>query len=314
MKILVTGGAGFIGSHVVDRYIELGHQVAVVDNLSTGRQQNLNPEAGLYEVDITDADELEAVFQAERPEIVNHHAAQMDVRRSVEDPLFDAQTNIIGSLNVIQSSVRAGVGKVIYASTGGAMYGELQYSPADERHPVNPLSPYGISKHVVEHYLYLYKHVEGLDYAVIRYANVYGPRQNPHGEAGVVAIFGKLMLTGQQPTIFGDGTDTRDYLFVGDVVEANQAVLESGAGEIFNISTGQATSVQQVFAAVAHAVGYEGQPTYAPARAGDLRHNVLDNSKAQRALGWLPRVELPEGIALTMEYLRSGEVGTPPPA
>ena len=314
MKILVTGGAGFIASHVVDRYIELGHQVAVVDNLSTGRRENLNPEAGFYEVDITNADELEAVFERERPEIVNHHAAQMDVRRSVEDPFFDAQTNIIGSLNVIQSSARAGVQKVVYASTGGAIYGELQYSPADERHPVRPLSPYGISKHAVEHYLFLYKHLESLDYTVLRYANVYGPRQNPYGEAGVVAIFGKLMLTGQQPTIFGDGTDTRDYVFVGDVVEANQVALGAGAGEIFNISTGQATSVQQIFAAVAHAVGYDGQPAHAPARAGDLRHNVLDSSKAQGALGWRPRVGLAEGIALTIEYLRAGEVAPPPPA
>ena len=308
MKILVTGGAGFIASHVADRYIELGHQVAVVDDLSTGRRENLNPGAKFYEVDITNADALETVFHAEQPELVNHHAAQMDVRRSVEEPLFDARVNILGSLNVIHSALRAGTKKVIYASTGGAIYGELEYTPADENHPVRPLSPYGISKHAVEHYLHLYQTLEGLSYTVLRYANVHGPRQNPHGEAGVVAIFGKRMLAGEQPTIFGDGTDTRDYVFVGDVAEANCLVLEAGDGEIFNISTGRETSVQEIFDAVAQAAGYEGQSDYAPPRPGDLRRNVLDSSKAARVLNWTPRVELKEGIALTVQYLGEAEM------
>ncbi len=308
MKILVTGGAGFIASHVVDRYIKLGHQVAVIDDLSTGRRENLNAEAKFYEVDITDADALEVAFQAEEPELVNHHAAQMDVRRSVEEPLFDARVNILGSLNVIHSALRAGTKKVIYASTGGAIYGELEYSPADENHPVRPLSPYGISKHAVEHYLHLYRTLEGLSYTVLRYANVYGPRQNPHGEAGVVAIFGKRMLAGEQPTIFGDGTDTRDYVFVGDVAEANCLALEAGEGEIFNISTGRETPVQEIFDAVAQAAGFEGQPDYAAARPGDLRRNVLDSSKAAQVLNWTPRVELGEGIALTVQYLGEAEV------
>ncbi len=308
MKILVTGGAGFIASHIVDRYLQLGHQVTVIDNLSTGRRENLNPAAKFYEVDITNANRVAEVFAAERPQIVNHHAAQMDVRRSVAEPIFDAETNIIGSLNVIHSALQVGSKKIIYASTGGAIYGELEYSPADEQHPIRPLSPYGISKHSVEHYLYLYQHLEGLDFTVLRYSNVYGPRQNPHGEAGVVAIFGKQMLAGQQPTIFGDGTDTRDYVFVSDVVEANLLALEAGSGEIFNISTAQATTVQQIFNFIAQASGYEGEPNYAPPRPGDLRHNALDAAKAQRLLGWTPKMNLSEGIALTVEYLRESEL------
>jgi len=308
MKILVTGGAGFIASHIVDRYLQLGHQVAVIDNLSTGRRENLNPAASFYEVDITDADHIAEVFEAERPQIVNHHAAQMDVRRSVDEPVFDAHTNVIGSLNVIGSALQVGVEKIIYASTGGAIYGELDYSPADEDHPIRPLSPYGISKHAVEHYLYLYQHLEGLNFTVLRYANVYGPRQNPHGEAGVVAIFGKQMLAGQQATIFGDGTDTRDYVFVGDVVKANQLALEAGSGQIFNISTGVAISVQEIFDTVAEASGYQGEPSYAPPRPGDVRHNALNSTKAQQLLGWTPEMTLAQGIALTVDYLRESEL------
>jgi len=308
MKILVTGGAGFIASHIVDRYLQLGHQVAVVDNLSTGRRANLNPAVRFYEVDITDADAIAEVFEAERPQIVNHHAAQMDVRRSVAEPTFDAQTNVIGSLNVIGGALQVGVEKIIYASTGGAIYGELDYSPADEAHPIRPLSPYGISKHAVEHYLYLYQYLEGLDFTVLRYSNVYGPRQNPHGEAGVVAIFGKQMLAGQQPTIFGDGTDSRDYVFVDDVVKANQLALDEGSRQIFNISTGVATTVQEIFETVAEAGGYDGEPRYAPPRPGDVRHNALDSTKAQQLLGWAPGAALSEGIALTVEYLRDSEL------
>ncbi len=308
MKILVTGGAGFIASHIVDRYLQLGHQVVVIDNLSTGRRTNLNPAARFYEVDITDADAIAEVFAAEQPEIVNHHAAQMDVRRSVDEPIFDAHTNVIGSLNVIGSALQVGVEKIIYASTGGAIYGELDYSPADEEHPIRPLSPYGISKHTVEHYLYLYQYLEGLDFTVLRYANVYGPRQNPHGEAGVVAIFGKQMLAGQQPTIFGDGTDTRDYVFVGDVVKANQLAVEAGSGQICNISTAVATSVQEIFDTVAEVSGYQGKAGYAPARPGDVRHNALDSTKAQQLLDWAPQMPLSEGIALTVDYLRESKI------
>jgi len=218
MRILVTGGAGFIGSHVVDRYVADGHHVAIIDNLSTGFEENINPQAVFYKVDITDQQAVAEVFEKERPEIVNHHAAQMDVRRSVADPAFDAVTNIVGSIHLIENAVRTNVSKFIYASTGGAVYGEPRYLPADEDHPINPLSQYGISKHTVEHYLQLYQVNDGLTYTVLRYGNVYGPRQNPHGEAGVNAIFAGLMLAGKQPTIFGDGSKTRDYVYVSDVV------------------------------------------------------------------------------------------------
>jgi UDP-glucose 4-epimerase len=224
MKILVTGGAGFIGSHVVDAYLELGHEVVVVDNLSSGSIENLNPKAKFYKMDIRDSD-IEDLFKNEKPDIVNHHAAQMDVRKSVEDPIYDADVNIIGSLNLLQNCIRYGVKKFIFASTGGAIYGEQDYFPADEEHPTRPLSPYGVAKLTVEKYLYFYKEVHGLNYVVLRYANIYGPRQNPHGEAGVVAIFTSKMLKGEQPVINGDGFQTRDYTFVGDVVRANVLAL-----------------------------------------------------------------------------------------
>lgn len=304
MKILVTGGAGFIASHIVDRYLELGHQVAVIDNLSTGRRENLDPRAAFYEVDITDAEAIAEVMHAEKPDIVNHHAAQMNVRRSVEEPAFDARTNILGSLNVIEGAVAVGARKIIYASSGGAVYGELVYIPADESHPVRPASHYGVSKHTVEHYLDLYHQLGGSGYTALRYANVYGPRQNPYGEAGVVAIFGQFMLQGKRPTIFGDGSDTRDYVFVSDVVVANVAALEHGDNETVNIGTGRQTSVQEVFDAVAQATDHTGSPTYAEPRAGDIAHSALDISKAQAVLDWRPQVSFAEGIRQTVAYLR----------
>ncbi|MGB2885793.1 MAG: NAD-dependent epimerase/dehydratase family protein, partial [Dehalococcoidia bacterium] len=231
MKILFTGGAGFIGSNVVDALIDLGHEVVVVDNLSTGFRQNINPNAKFYQLSIRDK-ELSEVFEREKPELVNHHAAQIDVRKSADDPISDAEDNILGSLNLITNCVQFGVKRVIYASTGGAIYGEAQYLPADENHPVNPISQYGISKHTVEHYLYLYSTLYELDYVILRYANVYGPRQNPFGEAGVVAIFATQMLTGKQPTIFGPGDKTRDYIHVSDVTEANILALDRGKNTI----------------------------------------------------------------------------------
>jgi len=234
MKILVTGGAGFIGSHVVDAYLELGHEVVVVDNLSSGSIENLNPKAKFYEMDIRDSD-IEDLFKNEKPDVVNHHAAQMDVRKSVEDPIYDADVNIIGSLNLLQNCIKYGVKKFIFASTGGAIYGEQDYFPADEEHPTRPLSPYGVAKLTVEKYLYFYKEVHGLNYVVLRYANIYGPRQNPHGEAGVVAIFTSKMLKGEQPVINGDGFQTRDYTFVGDVVRANVLALSYEKSDVFNI-------------------------------------------------------------------------------
>ncbi len=224
-RVLVTGGAGFIGSHVVDRLVAAGHDVAVVDNLATGRRANLNPAARFYELDIRDP-ALGTVVERERPAVISHHAAQVDVRRSTADPLYDADVNILGSLNVLKVAVEHGVRKVIYISTGGAVYGEPEYLPVDEDHPIHPLCEYGASKHAVEHYLYMYAENYDLDYTVLRYPNVYGPRQDPHGEAGVVAIFSQKMLKGETCTINGDGTQERDFLYVADCARAN----ETGAG------------------------------------------------------------------------------------
>ncbi|HTM58497.1 MAG TPA: NAD-dependent epimerase/dehydratase family protein, partial [Candidatus Udaeobacter sp.] len=229
MRILVTGGAGFIGSQVVDRFIELGHEVRVFDDLSSGRREFVHARAGLVVGDLADADAVERCVAEFRPEVVDHHAAQIDVRRSVTDPILDARTNVLGGLALLQSCTRHGVRKFLYASTGGALYGEGRSLPATEDHPVNPESPYGVSKHTLEHYHYLWKLLHGLDYTVLRYPNVYGPRQNPHGEAGVNAIFIGLMLEGKRPRIFGTGDQVRDYLYVGDVVDANAIALERGS-------------------------------------------------------------------------------------
>jgi UDP-glucose 4-epimerase len=304
LRILVTGGAGFIGSNVVDSLIERGHDVAVVDNLSTGFERNLNPAARFYQLSIGDA-ELSEVFDRERPEIVDHHAAQIDVRKSAEDPVADARDNILGSLNVITNCVRSGVRRVIYASSGGAVYGDVQYLPADENHPVNPISQYGVSKHTVEHYLYLYGVLNNLDYVILRYANVYGSRQNPFGEAGVVAIFAVQMLTGRQPTIFGPGDKTRDYVNVSDVVEANMLALEKGSMVAVNIGTGVETSDQEIFDTLAGVLGYDRPPVYAPVRKGEVYRISLDASRAREELGWSPRIQLEEGMAMAADYYRA---------
>lgn len=304
MRILVTGGAGFIGSSIVSRLLDLGHQVAIVDNLSTGRRANLDSRATLHEADIRDADALGQVFAAFRPEVVDHHAAQIDVRKAVDDPVYDASVNVLGGINVIRAALQAGVGKFIYASTGGAVYGNPETIPCTEDHRVRPISPYGLTKHTLEHYLELYGIIDGLRYTILRYANVFGPRQDPKGEAGVNAIFTGLMLAGETPTIFGQGDKTRDYVYVGDVVEANVLALDRGEGEIVNIGTGIQTSDQEVFDAIAAAVGFTGKPNYAPERKGEVRHIALDASKAKAVLGWEPRVSFREGARLTVEYNR----------
>jgi UDP-glucose 4-epimerase len=304
MRILVTGGAGFIGSNVADRYLAEGHEVAVLDNISTGLRENVPDQATFFHSDVRDAAALKRVFQSFRPEIVNHHAAQIDVRKSVEAPEFDAEVNVLGSLNLFQAAVAAGTRKVIYASTGGALYGEGRKLPADEDHPINPESPYGASKHAVEHYLYLYKLAHGLDYTILRYPNVYGPRQNPHGEAGVNAIFIGLLCDGKRPTIFGDGEQVRDYLYVGDVVEANLLALDKGGGEILNLGWGKGVSVNDIFRALAKLLSYGEQPIYAERRAGEVQRIYLDASRAQRVLGWTPKVEFEEGLRRTVEWYR----------
>lgn len=303
MKILVTGGAGFIGSNLVDALVDISHEVVVIDNLSSGLRQNLNRRAKFYKVSIRDK-ELSAIFEREKPEIVNHHAAQIDVRKSGEDPIADAEENILGSLNIISNCLRFGVKRIIYASTGGAIYGDPQYLPADENHPVNPISQYGVSKHTVEHYLYLYSVLYGLEYVALRYSNIYGPRQNPYGEAGVVAIFAVQMLTGKQPTIFGPGDKTRDYTHVSDIVEANILALDRGKNAIYNIGTGVETSDQEIFDTLADVLGYKDAPIYAPVRKGEVYRICLDCSKAQKEMGWSPRLPLKEGIAQAAEYYR----------
>lgn len=307
MKILVTGGAGFIGSHIVDRYLQEGHEVAVVDDLSTGRRENLNPAASFHQVSITDERALRRVFEDERPEVVNHHAAQMDVRRSVAEPQFDAQTNIIGVINVIEAALAVGAHRFIFASSGGAIYGDAPIRPTPEDAPLAPISHYGASKLAGEVYFGLYRRLHNIQTTILRYANVYGPRQNPRGEAGVNAIFANLMLRGERPTIFGRGDKTRDYVYVSDVVEANVRALHRGAGQVLNIGTGVPTTDQEVYDAVAAAVGFPAPPIYGPERPGDVRHSCLDARRARDELGWEPTVEFREGVRRTVEYQREHE-------
>lgn len=307
MKVLVTGGAGFIASHVVDRYLAEGHEVVIVDNLSTGRRSNLNPAAKFYAMDIRSA-ELAALFEKERPEVVNHHAAQIDVRRSVADPVFDADVNVKGSVNVLECARRTGVRKVIYISSGGAAYGEPEYLPCDEKHPINPVCPYGATKHTVEHYLFMYKANYGLDYTVLRYPNVYGPRQDPLGEAGVVAIFTGRMMNNQPVTINGDGEQLRDYAYVGDCARANSLALTAEkTSPIYNLGSGKGTSVNEVFATLKAITGYALEPMHGPAKLGETRHIYLDARKAERELGWRPQVSLEEGLRRVIEHFKTAE-------
>lgn len=291
MKILVTGGAGFIGSHIVDRYVELGHNVIIVDNLSTGNKEFINPKARFYKLDIT-SPRLKDVFIKEKPDIVNHHAAQIDIRKSVEEPVFDAKVNILGSLNVIKNCLDFGVKKIIFASSGGAVYGEPEYLPVPETHKTQPISPYGIAKLAIENYLC----VMGLDYTILRYANVYGPRQNPLGEAGVCAIFWGRMKRNQPCILYGFGEPIRDYVYVGDIVDANVLALTNGSGGIYNLGTGIGTSVKEIFGILKELTGYRLEPEYRPLRTGELHRIYLDCTKANRELGWSPKISLREGL------------------
>jgi len=311
MKILVTGGAGFIGSHVVNRYLDLGHDVVVVDDLSTGRISNLDPRATFYQIDIRDPG-IRDVFEREQPEIINHHAAQMNVRRSVADPLFDVSVNIVGSLNLIECAKQFGVRRFIYISTGGAVYGEPIYLPCDENHPINPICQYGASKHTVEHYLYMYHENYGLESIVLRYPNVYGPRQDPNGEAGVIAIFTGKMLAGESVTINGDGEQTRDYVYVGDCAAANVLALDTGITHgIFNLGSEVGTSVNEIFEHLARLTDYQGAAFNGPPKIGETRHIYLNAGKARELLGWQPAVKLAGGLRETVSYFREGEQLTP---
>lgn len=305
MKILVTGGAGFIGSHIVDAYVQLGHDVTVVDNLSTGQRENLNPKSRFVELDIRDAHKVAEVFGTTHFDFVNHHAAQMDVRRSVDDPVYDASVNIIGVLNILECCVKRGVPRVVFASSGGAIYGEQDYFPADEQHPTRPISPYGVAKLTTENYLFYYKTVHHLDSVCLRYANVYGPRQNPEGEAGVVAIFTSKMLANEQPVINGDGKQTRDYIYVGDVVQANVLSLKGAGSQVFNIGTGVETDVNTLFHCLKGATGSNAEESHGPAKKGEQLRSVLDARKIHTALGWKPAISFEEGLQRTVEYFGS---------
>lgn len=304
MRILVTGGAGFIGSHVVDAYIEAGHEVFVVDDLSTGKRENLHSRAHFIHADILDL-AVRKLIAAEKIDIVSHHAAQMDVRRSVADPLFDARVNLLGMLNVLEGAREAKVKKVIFSSSGGTVYGEQEMFPADEAHPTKPISPYGVSKRAGEHYLYFYSVEYGIPYVALRYANIYGPRQDPHGEAGVVAIFTLRFLSNEQPVINGDGKQTRDYVFVKDVARANLAALEVDYCGPINIGTSLETDVNQLFHHLRALTNSTLPETHAPAKPGEQRRSVLAWNRAKDVLGWRPEVGLEEGLRQTVEFFRS---------
>jgi UDP-glucose 4-epimerase len=310
VRILVTGGAGFIGSNVADRFVALGHEVAVFDDLSSGFREFVPGDRRFYLGDLRDAAAIERCFDEFKPEVVDHHAAQIDVRRSVSDPVFDAMTNIVGGIRLLESCTRHAVRKVLYASTGGALYGEGRQLPATEDHPINPEAPYGASKHTFEHYLYIWKLLHGLDSTVLRYPNVYGPRQNPHGEAGVNAIFIGLMLEGKRPRIFGTGEQVRDYLFVGDVVEANVLALEQGSGEMVNIGTGVGTSVLDIVAGINRILGTRLDPIFEAARPGEIQRIYLDATRAKQVLGWSPAVSFDEGLRRTVEWSRTHKLPT----
>lgn len=304
MNILITGGAGFIGSNVADAFINDGHNVIILDNFSSGKDENVNSKAKVYRMDIQDA-AVENIFRDEKIEVMCHLAAQMDVRKSVADPKFDASVNVLGFLNLMEQGRKYGLKKVIFSSTGGAIYGEQDFFPADENHPMRPLSPYGITKLTTEKYLFFYKEIYGIDHVILRYANIYGPRQNPHGDAGVVAIFTLKMLKGEQPIINGDGKQTRDYVFVGDVVKANVLALKYTGSNIFNIGTGIETDVNQLFNHIKKLTGSSAEEKHIPAKAGEQMRSVISSKKINEMLGWKPTVTVEEGLKRTVEFFRS---------
>jgi UDP-glucose 4-epimerase len=305
MNILVTGGAGFIGSHIVDALIERGHSVSIYDDLSSGKQANINQKATLIQADIRDKENLERVFRENAFDAVYHLAAQIDVRKSAADPLADAETNILASLNLIHLAATHSVKRFIFSSTGGAIYGDTDLRPTNESHPEHPLSPYGIAKLAIDKYLHFYREIMGLSSVSLRYGNVYGPRQNPHGEAGVVAIFLNKMLGEEQPVINGDGTQSRDYVFVGDVIRANIAALETEtASGIYNIGTGIETSVNELFSTLNTLFDNSFQEIHAQAKAGEQKTSSLDTTRAKNELNWEPTMSLADGLKLTFEWFK----------
>jgi UDP-glucose 4-epimerase len=304
MKILVTGGAGFIGSHIVDRLILEGHEVVVIDNLVGGRREQVNPYATFYQVDLMDPN-LAEILQRERPQVISHQAAQINVSHSIQNPIEDATINILGSLKLLECARQCGVEKVIYASSGGAIYGEPDYLPCNEEHPIRPLSPYGVSKYAVEQYLLMYQQVYGINFTALRYGNVYGPRQNPDGEAGVVSIFSQRMLEAQKVYIFGTGEQRRDFIYVTDIAEANLLSIRKGDGQNLNIGTGVGTSVNEVFNRLQNVTSYEHQPVHIESRPGEVFAIHLAYHKAEATLNWRPKVTLLEGLERTVAFFRT---------
>jgi UDP-glucose 4-epimerase len=301
MNILVTGGAGFIGSHIVDAYLKLGHRIIILDNLSSGKRGNIAPEAVFHEMDLLDP-KVETLLHDEKIEVINHHAAQISVTHSVAHPVEDANTNILGTLKLLEASKSCGIKKFIFASTGGAIYGLQDVFPADESHACRPESPYAISKFSVENYLNFYRETHGLNTTILRYSNVYGPRQDPHGEAGVVAIFCQKLLSKTQPMIFGDGEQTRDFVAVQDVAQANVFALTQSLPGIYNIGTGKETTVNELFHQLAQLAGNNATAQLAAARKGELQRSVIHPGKFQESTGWKPGMPLKQGLGHTYEF------------
>jgi UDP-glucose 4-epimerase len=308
MKILITGGAGFIGSNISDSLIDNGHRVIIFDNLSSGKKLNINKKAIFYKGNIFDKKSVLNIFTREKPQIVIHKAAQIDVRKSVADPFYDAEINILGSINILQACVKNKAKKIIFASSGGTIYGECGKRAPDEKAFPNPLSPYGIAKNSVENYIKFYSDVYGIEYTILRYGNVYGPRQDPHGEAGVVAIFSARMLNNKPITVFGDGKQMRDYVFVKDVVNANIKALKKGKNQTINIGTAKAVSVNQLVQVMSKAAGYSKKPQYKTKRNGELFKSFLNVNKAKKVLNWKPETKLEKGIEKTVEYFKMSSV------
>ena len=307
VKVLVTGGAGFIGSHLVKGLLENDYSVAVIDDLSSGQLRNLEPQATFYHAPVNDP-KINQIIERERPDIIFHLAAQSSVRQSTLDPVADADANVLGTIRLLAVAAAEGVDKIVFSSTGGAIYGDPAAIPCDEDTPVNPLTPYALSKYVSELYLDLYQRTYGLEYTILRYANVYGPGQDPNGEAGVIAIFAGMMLRGRSPNIYGDGLQERDFVYVSDVVEANLAAAYLGDGRIYNIGTGEPVTVNRIYSLLQERTDFHQEPVYLPRRGGDVLKIALDPGRALEELGWAPKVSLEEGLRLSVDSVREAAV------
>lgn len=306
-KVLVTGGAGFIGSHLVTGLLDNGYSVAVVDDLSSGQLRNLDHRATFYHAPINDQ-RVKQIIQREGPEIIFHLAAQSSVRQSTLDPVADADSNVLGTIRLLDAAASEGVEKIVFSSTGGAIYGNPDTLPCDEDTPINPLTPYALSKYVSELYLELFDRTYGLQYTILRYANVYGPGQDPNGEAGVIAIFAGLMLRGRSPNIYGDGEQERDFVYVSDIVDANLAAMYRGDGCIYNIGAGEPVTVNRIYSLLQECTEFRQEPVYRPRRAGDVLKIALDYSRAARELGWEPKISLEKGLRHSVDHVREASV------